>query len=173
MVLATGDQAMAQLDVLHGRVRRASPRVNGLDCSEIVPGVWQGAKPPKGRAVSAAGFDVLVLCAAEYQPSPESFPGVKTLVSVPLWDDFEAGPDTLRAAQRAGKLLAERWLHGQNLLITCAMGLNRSGLVTGMTLRRAFPDVEPRKIANRIIMKRMGALSNPRFHFWVSSRFVA
>jgi len=164
---------MAELDVLRGRVKRPSPWEHGLDCNEIVPGIWQGSKPPRGRAVGTAGFDVLVLCAAEHQPKPERFPGLKTLVSVPMWDNFDAGPDTLSMAKQAGALLADRWMSGQNLLITCRMGLNRSGLVTGMTLRRAFPDVEPRKIANRIIMSRLGALSNPRFHFWVSSSFVS
>lgn len=164
---------MAGLDVLRERLKRPSPWEHGLDCSEIIPGIFQGSAPPTGRSVASAGFHVLALCAAEYQPKPEEFPGLKMLVSVPLWDDKQAGTETLQMARQAGALLADRWMRGQNLLITCAMGLNRSGLVTGMTLRRAFPDVEPRKIANRIIMKRMGALSNPRFHFWVSSSFVS
>jgi len=152
-----------------GRPRVVRVTETGVECSEIVPGIFQGSKPPKGRAVARAGFDVLVLCAKEYQPRPESFPGLHTVVSVPLWDDREAGPEVLEAAMRSGRLLADRWMHGQNLLITCAMGLNRSGLVTGMTLRIAFPDVPPRLIAQRIVMKRFSALSNPRFHFWVSS----
>jgi protein-tyrosine phosphatase len=158
---------MAGVDVLRW-VKK--PRTGGLDCSEITPGIYQGAKPPKGEAVALAGFHVLVLCAKEYQPKPASFPGLQTLVSVPLEDDEYAGEETRLMAERAGAMLAGRWLRGENLLITCQMGLNRSGLVTGFTLRAAFPDVPPERILRQIRMKRRDALFNETFAKWVAGR---
>jgi hypothetical protein len=165
MVLAEGDQAMAGLDVLQ---RVTTPRTDRLECSEIVSGIYQGSLPPKGRAVAEAGFHVLVLCAKEYQPGPESFPGLNTLVAVPMRDNPEAGNDTWSMADQAGALLAERWMRGENLLITCHQGWNRSGLVVGMTLQHAFPGIDGNQFVRRIRKQRHGSLSNERFAGWVA-----
>jgi hypothetical protein len=167
MVLAGGDQAVAALDVLRG-VGRKKAKTWRVEASEIVPGIWQGSKPPKGHAVAESGFHVLVLCAKEIQPGPEDFPGLETLVSVPMRDDKDAGHDTWSMANRAGAMLAERWKRGSNLLITCHQGWNRSGLVVGMTLQHAFPGVDGNRIVRLIRERRKHALGNERFAGWVA-----
>ena len=44
----------------------------GYDCHEVAPDLWVGSKPYPGHYP----FDVIVLCAVEYQPDAGDFPGV-------------------------------------------------------------------------------------------------
>ena len=57
-----------------------------LDTTEIIPKLlYMGGVPSIGYAVRNAGFDVLVLCASEYQPPARDFPGVQ-VIHCPLED---------------------------------------------------------------------------------------
>lgn len=99
--------------------------------SEIIPGLSQGSAPPIG---SPLPFDVVVLCANEYQPPPGSF-GKAKVRSVGL--DDSGPPPTKRQAQDAIVMASNvtRDVHlGRDVLVTCWMGLNRSGLVSALTL---------------------------------------
>ena len=57
-----------------------------------------------------------------------------------------------------------RYLHtGQRVLVTCAMGLNRSALVAGLAMQRAF-DMSTEDVVGQIRATRSAlALSNPGF----------
>lgn len=110
-----------------------------LDADEIVPGLWQGSLPKPGGLVQSAGFQTLVLCAREYQLPKTDFPGV-TVIHAPN-DDHSAFPldrDKLQVALNAAHEVAQAVREGQQVLVTCAAGLNRSGLVSGLTLHLLF-----------------------------------
>ena len=97
----------------------------------VLPGcLAQGSAP---QANVDLPFDVLVLCAMEFQPPSFNYPSVKVL-HVPLDD---SGPPT-RAEVHLALLAAHRVYsylrQGRRVLTTCAMGRNRSGLVNGLAL---------------------------------------
>lgn len=106
-----------------------------VECDEIVPGIWQGSYPEPGREVSASGFDVLVLCAIELQTEAEEYPGVR-VIHAPNEDDSSKplSRAKLNLALKAAKQVVAAVQEGKKVLVTCAAGLNRSGLVTGISL---------------------------------------
>lgn len=134
-----------------------------VDASRIVSGIYQGGIPPMGRAVRAAGFDVLVLAAAEYQPPAAQFPGV-LVYHLPLLDDRgPVTPPEASAIRALSRRLAAHRHAGARILITCAAGLNRSGIITAATVRR-LTRAPHRQIVNHIRAKRSPlALSNRDF----------
>jgi hypothetical protein len=80
-------------------------------------------------------YDLWVACAIEYNPYD-----VVDIWPMTLWcpiDDIEPPPAPhMQAAIRASKVAADDLEAGANILVTCAMGLNRSALVAGLALRR-------------------------------------
>lgn len=106
-----------------------------LDVSRILPKLYMGSRPPSGGEVRLAGFDVLVLCAYELQLPRSDFPGVEVLYA-PLEDDsskpvpIDAWSTVVHIAAR----VARRVQAGKRALVTCAMGLNRSGVVAASTV---------------------------------------
>lgn len=110
-----------------------------LDANEITPGLWQGGFPPPGDLVRASGFQVLVLCARELQVPATDFPGVQ-VIHAPN-DDHDKLPLTrekLRIALAAAHEVVMHIQSGQRVLVTCAAGLNRSGLVSGLSLHLLY-----------------------------------
>ncbi len=94
--------------------------------------LWVGAKPPVDR--SYPNIDMIVLCAAEYQPP--ALPHFKgPLVRVAIPDDV-LSTDELRRALSGGAAVAEALSKGKRVLVTCAAGINRSALVAGLALVR-------------------------------------
>lgn len=106
----------------------------GIEANRIAPRLYQGSKPPFGRGLQRAGFDVVVLCAVEHQPRARAFPGVH-VVHCPL-DDADHLPSDYEwsLAQQAGKFVAECVKLGGRALTTCMQGRNRSGLVSALAL---------------------------------------
>lgn len=130
----------------------------------IVDNLWIGSAPPIGWTVGQH-FDCLVLSAMEYQPNAGCFPKVES-VRVTLNDD--GSPMTREemklAVGAAGKVIS--WLGGgKRVLVTCHMGLNRSGVICalalckgrGMTPVRAVNTVRaargPDALRNRFFLK--------------------
>ena len=106
-----------------------------IEASEITKNLWQGSVPEPGTYVAEAGFDVLVLSAREHQRSSIYYPGVQVLHAPN--DDNERYPFTrekLRIALHAARQSAEAIKEGKSVLVTCAAGLNRSGLISALTL---------------------------------------
>jgi protein-tyrosine phosphatase len=105
-----------------------------IDATEIHPRLWQGGRPPIGPALWEAGFHAVVLCAEQYQPRNEEFPGVE-VIRAPFLDTdegFRSGDlgFVVSAARRAAALVEA----GKTVLVTCEFGHNRSGLVLGTAL---------------------------------------
>ena len=110
-----------------------------VEADEIVPQIWQGSYPGEGRYVAASGFTMLVLCAKELQGPSELFPDVE-VVYAPNYDDgvHDLTRDLLKVAIEAAHRVELAYKQGRKVLITCRMGMNRSGLVTGLALHMIF-----------------------------------
>lgn len=131
-----------------------------LDATEVVPGLFIGSKPSHGRHP----FDVIVLAAEEYQPHASRFPGSE-VISMPLDDAPLRGMTTDEAAGAvsAGQAVARHLRAGRRVLVTCAMGLNRSSLVAAIAMH-AVHGMSADEIITRVRRARgRWALSNPNF----------
>jgi hypothetical protein len=150
---------------LHERIfeesDRKMPDPQGIDATHLTKGLWIGSKPEIGRVVGGAGFDLLVLCAEEYQPPSWDFPGVK-VIHAPF-DDNDIGPTPTEKdiAKKAAKKVAAALREGSNILVTCYAGINRSAYVTGLALVEI--GYEPVQAIALIKQQRPGALSNRFF----------
>lgn len=114
---------------------------------------------------------LLVLSAKEYQPkslrkNPDLFKGVSR-VYVPLKDKASfsrpALEDTISRAAQASTHVVNNLSKGNNVLVTCWAGINRSGLISGMALISMLGCTG--KEAVRLVRKGRGdiALYNPLF----------
>ena len=133
-----------------------------MSCSRIAPKHHQGSRPPTGRALRRLGFQVLVLCEAEWQPPAEEFPGLIVL-HCPLHDElepvsFEDRVQVSDIAREATALIGR----GYRTLVACHMGLNRSGLVSSAILMNRYGMSGSEAIAT-VRRQRKGALVNPFF----------
>lgn len=104
-----------------------------IDAHEIVTGLWMGAVPPRGRELCDIGFKTLVLCAKEWQFGYDTFEGV-TVIRCPLEDATLDARDVM-AAKATATLVAREIKANRKVLVSCASGMNRSGLVTALALR--------------------------------------
>ena len=134
-----------------------------LDATRLAPGLYQGSAPRSAQAVSDAGFGTLVLCAQEVQPPDHVLTGLDVL-RCPLVDD-PTRPLTQaewRAALNCSTAVALRLRASRRVLVTCAQGLNRSGLVSALSLILAA-GWSPADAVRHIQRRRPAALNNPQF----------
>jgi hypothetical protein len=105
--------------------------------SQVVPGLSQGAMAwsDTRRAASSGEYDLVVFCAREVDPPPLP-PGVAKY-TLRLDDEPELKSEEFVSALKAAYLVQTARRRGKQVLVACAMGLNRSGLVTGLSLRLA------------------------------------
>lgn len=98
----------------------------------ILPYLHQGSAPPPGPTLARNGYRAVVLCAREYQPPAERFPGV--LVFHAPNHDAARYPtlDELQRATDAAAWVVERVRAKEPVLVTCRAGRNRSGLVSAL-----------------------------------------
>lgn len=133
----------------------------GFDRTEILPGLlYQGSVPPEGYMLAEKGFDAVFLCAGEHQPRAELFPSM-LVYYCPLRDVRDPTAEEIQAAKLAGRQVAMLILRNKRVLVTCAMGWNRSGLVNAFALMRL--GMPPKIAIARIKNRRKNALSNPTF----------
>ena len=133
-----------------------------MNASRIISKLYQGAIPPEGPWLACNGFRLLVLCAKEYQPSRSHFPNL-CVIHAP--NDDSGRPPTPREitiARHAAEYVAHAVRSGHRTLVTCAMGLNRSGLVTALALCE-LTGAPPWHCVDLVRKKRPGALQNPHF----------
>ena len=109
-----------------------------IDADEIFPGLWMGSKPRRGLDYRAVGVTTIVLCAMEFQPDKQDFPGV-VLVRAPMddpagWDDAEYLEENWQTAVKAAKVAVDVVRRGELVLVTCMQGRNRSGTVAALAL---------------------------------------
>lgn len=139
------------------------------DYAWIVPNlIAQGAYPGAHPGLFQV-FDVIVYMAEEKQPTVRTPPGKLALYG-PMDDDVyrpvptSIGNELHVLAQQCARHAAQ----GRKLLITCAMGKNRSGLMVGLTLLKLYPSWTPEQAIalirrNRKLPDGDIALSNSMF----------
>jgi len=126
----------------------------------VAHSLYQGPKPPPGQY----NVDMIVLMAEEYQPSSENFPG-SYVIHAPI-DDNPMGitPREKAIIDETATIVARALRRKKSVLVTCNMGLNRSGVVSGLALKRAYPTVSGERAVELVQQARgMWALSNPHF----------
>ena len=131
--------------------------------SEISPYHYQGSLPPAGKLLESRGFGLLILAAIEHQLPGADFGAVEVL-RVPLDDDYVT-PLTPREVQmvRGAVMIASRRIaEKRRVLVTCAQGRNRSGLISALMLMR-YRSMNPREAIMTVQAARHTALQNPQF----------
>ena len=141
-------------------VLEAIAYVGGLRAVPITAKISQGSAPPYGDAVRDAGFNVLVLCAVEFQPATKKFPGIEVL-RCPI-ADVDMTQAIWTRATRTAQEIAARVQRGQRVLTTCAFGWNRSGLVDALALCE-LNGISGREAVKRIRKAQRAALYNESF----------
>lgn len=147
-------------------------RSRQLNCDKITDGLYQGSWPPFGDELAKRGFNVLVLCAEENQHDDMYFD--LNVICAPGEDDTRPErmmkylPTWMLAAQRT----AQQVKLGKTALVTCMAGLNRSGMVTAMTLY-LLTGWSGADIVEHIQAARADALCNPTFAQWLADNLVA
>jgi len=134
-----------------------------LDANQIFPLLHQGSAPPQGPILREMGFSMVVLCANESQPQASRFEGIEVL-HAPNDDNPMRDPtrDELNRALEAARQVARRIRDGKKVLVTCMAGLNRSGLVCGLTLHMLTGWAGSRCV-QEVQAKREAALCNESF----------
>jgi protein-tyrosine phosphatase len=129
--------------------------------SQIVPNLFVGSKPAPGHH---DGIDTIVLTALEYQPPAALFPGIEVL-HAPLDDapNRKMTWDEITIATKAADRVARRLRAGKRILVSCALGLNRSALVAALALHEVY-GMSADEIIKRLRQERGAwSLSNPNF----------
>lgn len=130
-----------------------------LDATKLGPKLYQGSYPRD--VIRRRGIDVLVLCAEELQHRAEE-PGLIVL-RCPLRDDGSAFTQReWNRAVRTSDAVVDLLLRRKRVLVTCAQGRNRSGLVSGIVLYR-LTTLSGEQIVRYIQDRRPGALTNDDF----------
>lgn len=155
--------------------------------SQIDDGHWQSGFPLPFDQVPKAGVDVVVLCATDAQPGPQEIANLRRVypdlggILCPF-EDTESQrslPNIIRIANKAADAAMARIQAGKNILVTCAAGRNRSGLVSALVLMRrrnlsgqeavawvrekrnaAFGD-EPMALSNQMFSRYLSSLPRP------------
>lgn len=133
-----------------------------LDASRIHAGLYQGSAPRSAREVLGEGFTVVVFAAYEVQPPDHVLRGLEAL-RCPLVDDYERLPsrDDWQRALDCAEQAVRRLEAGKRVLVTCAQGRNRSGLISAMAL--VHSGWRSLDAVRRIQGCRLHALTNPQF----------
>jgi hypothetical protein len=135
---------------------------DAFNMSRIAPKLYIGSEPPRSAWVGE-NFALLVLCAVEIQPGKDEFPGLVSLGRVPLRDHgTHPRPGEFEAASRAAGWVSKAVAEQRRTLVTCAMGINRSALVTALALMRLFGLSGP-EATTWVRMARPGTLTNRHF----------
>lgn len=130
--------------------------------SRIASKQYQGSRPPLGVALRSIGFDGVVLCENEWQPSSTEFGGI-LVMHCPLEDELEpvSYEDRVEVSDVARDVtrLVES---GKRILVACHLGLNRSGLVNATVLMNRY-GLSGAQAIREVQDRRPGALQNPFF----------
>ena len=141
-----------------------------LDASPIVPGLWQGSAPTSVADLRQHGIDLLVLCAVEIQPSDAALRGI-SFMRVPLTDDGRMPDAEWDLAFESGCVVAQLVREGHQVLVTCAMGRNRSGLVSAIALH-VLTGKPGSTCVDWVQRRRPNALTNPAFVAALTARLL-
>lgn len=131
------------------------------DADEVAPRLYVGSKPPP---IPYGQYDTIVLAAIEYQPPASWFEGTEVIHA-----PFDDAPtrrmysNEIVTATNAAQLVARRLREGRRVLVTCAMGINRSALIAALAMHEVW-GMSAEEILARIRRARSPwALSNGNF----------
>lgn len=136
--------------------------------SKIDDRLYQSGYPMNPLLLKQAGFDAIVLSAMELQPEGNDleteFPPDVAVHCAPLDDDYDNGPskNEARMAAEAANFVLAQLAKGKTVLVTCAMGRNRSGLINALVLTQR-KGIDGRGAAAIVRIARANALTNPSF----------
>jgi hypothetical protein len=104
--------------------------------TQILPNLPLYQGDAVGAATDAGKFDVIVVAAEELRPVEGLMvpPGVR-VVDAGI-DDAELTHREAWTAENAASLVAREIAQGHAVLVACFMGLNRSGLMVALALKR-------------------------------------
>ena len=125
-----------------------------------MPNLWQGGIPYQDEDLGR-DFDLVVFAAEEFQP--EHLPGVRT-VHAPIADEkFQGTSHERRLVCSAVREVANALRRNRRVLVTCHLGLNRSGLITGLVLRQFYGMTADEAVLRIRHARGPHALSNNKF----------
>lgn len=125
--------------------------------TRIRKGLYMGSKD----GVKSGDFDMVVSAAEEWKAEPRR--GLTTMY-IPLRDvpfDFQRYPNELYNLVDTAEIIADRVRRGDNVFIFCNMGMNRSGLMTALTMMHLGSS--PKSAINAIRRRHPCTLSNESF----------
>lgn len=135
-----------------------------MTISRILQHLHQGSAPEPGFPLP---YDLVVLCAQERQFPPHiygqhPFGSRARILRVPLTDHGRPlSPHNAARAYAAGTAVAAALVRDERVLVTCALGLNRSGIVNALAMLQLGCDAQSAVAIIR--QQRPGALHNPHF----------
>lgn len=138
-----------------------------LDANQIDRQLWQGGFLPKGQLVADAGFDTVVLMASEFQYTTDDLPGV-TLLHGPTEDIPVLTDQHIALAHDIADRVVVALNAGHNVLVTCAGGYNRSGLVSALVLHKYY-GWDGKRCVKHVKERRDFALHNKAFCSYLHS----
>lgn len=136
-------------------------RASGIDANRLARRLWIGSRPPLGDALVRRGFDVLVLCAEEYQPRSTQFRGLHAVLHAGI-DDAVPSERELERAINAAIRTNVHIDRGRRVLVTCMAGLNRSALTCALVLHLRY-GLDGREVVEAVRQRRRGAFTNQHF----------
>jgi len=135
---------------------------------QVTTNLFQGGAPQlfqPNDPQPALLVDTVVLCADEYQPPDETFPGTHVLRH-PYEDSMGVSKVDLVLAMQMGRNVADLVAQNHRVLVSCWAGLNRSGLVSSAALLWLKPTWTPHQVLQWIRTVRPGAMNNACFEKW-------
>ncbi len=123
-------------------IRQASPHRNR---DGHTGSLWLGGADDVTKAHDD-GFNVVVLCADEFQPARHII-ATEDMEVIHAPNDDSENPltrDQLTVAIAASRVVVKRFKEGKKVLVSCMQGRNRSGLVMALALHRLAESPEER-----------------------------
>lgn len=152
----------------------------GFDADRIFLDVHQGSRPDRPsvgpvtplpqhayKLLHDIGVDIVVLTARDVPPPPEVVTNgtspAPLIIRIELDDDPVSGLDarSFRLAAEAADAVCLAAIRKKRILVTCRLGLNRSGIVVALAMVRM--GVDPSAAIDTVQRRRPGALSNRAF----------
>jgi hypothetical protein len=142
---------------------------------QIDTGLWQGAEPERSWSSYVLGpamdLDLLVLTNVDGQDGWGRFDGRGfAVMRAPMQDDQRSlRPEDAEMAEEAAKRVCGTLQQSGRVLVTCHMGLNRSGLISGISLC-LLREISGAAALQQVRSKRPGSLFNPEFAKYLAER---
>lgn len=131
-----------------------------LDANWVIPKhLAIGAMPHKVEIVWDHGFDYLFVTAGEHRWAKETGPHNAWIGFLPLYDQPSLTSWEKQRLTLTSKFIAKLVKKGFKVLIVCNAGLNRSGLVTALTIKELLK-VNGLAAVKLVQRARKGALQN-------------